>query len=111
MAPDSGSHPGLALELADDTVDALRRLVERDHRCIARPANSALVWELLGGEIVGEYTVHTFELQGHPATLTAYAWYSGALSFVVPHEGAVCGPAEAVSAVPRVGRFGMRRAP
>jgi hypothetical protein len=111
VAPDSCSHPGLALELADDTVENLRRLVERDHRCIARPANRALVWEVLGGEIVGEYTVHPFDLQGHPAMLAAYAWYSGALSFVVLHEGAVCGPAEAVSAVLRVGPFGMRRSP
>jgi hypothetical protein len=101
MPPDSGDRRGLSLKPPCDAVEALRQIVEREHRCIARPIGCVVVWELLRGAIVQERTVHTFDLLGHGAAPTAYAWNIGDQSIVMPHAGEVCGPAEAVGATLR----------
>jgi hypothetical protein len=81
-------------------VRALQRLIERKHRCVAHPTGDVTVWELLGGRIVDEHTVHVFALSGHPAP-AAYAWMSNGRCVAMLHAGAICGPAEAVDAVLR----------
>lgn len=54
-------------------MEILRRIVEREHYCIARPIGRGVVWELLGGAIVQEHNVRAFDLLGHGAAPTVYA--------------------------------------
>jgi hypothetical protein len=106
VTPDSGDDVGRALDGCAHDKNDLRRQIERKHGCVAHAADSVVVWELLGGRIAQERTVHVFTLEGHPVASRAYAWHDGALACVALHAGAVCGPAEAVAAQLRTGYSG-----
>jgi hypothetical protein len=52
----------------------LREAVERTCRCPARPRGTVRVSERFGRYALWEGEVHVFELDGHPAASSCFAW-------------------------------------
>lgn len=44
------------------------------HKCVATFSEAVPVSEQFEGQTVWEGTVHIFDIEGHPATTTCYAW-------------------------------------
>ena len=62
------------LKTIEVTSDELRAVVERQHGGIAALREIVPVKEAINGKIVWEGVVHVFNLEGHHAASSAYAW-------------------------------------
>ena len=62
--------------MGEVSADQLRSAVEAQHGGRATLRETIPVSEEFGGQPVWQGVVHVFELSGHPAASTAYAWSS-----------------------------------
>ena len=86
------------------SVEDLQRAVEQMHNCRASLRETVQVREQFRKKVVWEGIVHVFDLEGHPAALTCYAWSApieGSKKrkfYAVLHVLPVTSPVEAVRA-------------